>query len=44
MNNEITLGVLMFTAVVLFLVAVILVARARLVSSGALTISINNDP
>ena len=33
MNNEITLGVLMFTAVVLFLVAVILVARARLVSS-----------
>ncbi|MDB4001377.1 NADH:ubiquinone reductase (Na(+)-transporting) subunit F [Oceanospirillaceae bacterium] len=44
MNNEITLGVLMFTAVVLFLVAVILVARARLVSSGAVTISINNDP
>lgn len=44
MNNEITLGVLMFTAVVLSLVAIILVARAKLVSSGAVTISINNDP
>ena len=44
MNNEITLGVLMFTAVVLSLVAVILVARAQLVSSGAVTISINDDP
>jgi len=39
MNNEITLGVLMFTAVVLSLVAIILVARAQLVSSGAVTIS-----
>jgi len=29
MNNEITLGVLMFTAVVLSLVAIILVARAN---------------
>ena len=44
MNNEIALGVLMFTAVVLSLVAIILVARARLVSSGAVTISINDDP
>ena len=44
MNNEITLGVLMFTAVVLLLVAVILVARAQLVSSGVVTISINDDP
>ena len=44
MNNEITLGVLMFTAVVLSLVAIILVARAKLVSSGAVTISINDDP
>ena len=44
MNNEITLGVLMFTAVVLSLVAIILVARAQLVSSGAVTISINDDP
>ena len=44
MNNEITLGVLMFTAVVLLLVAIILVARAQLVSSGAVTISINDDP
>jgi Na+-transporting NADH:ubiquinone oxidoreductase subunit F len=44
MNNEIILGVLMFTAVVLALVAIILVARAQLVSSGAVTISINGDP
>ena len=34
----------MFTAVVLSLVAIILVARAQLVSSGAVTISINDDP
>ena len=44
MNNEITLGVLMFTAVVLSLVAIIMIARAQLVSSGAVTISINDDP
>ena len=44
MNNEITLGVLMFTAVVLSLVAIIIVARAQLVSSGAVTIFINDDP
>jgi len=44
MNNEIILGVLMFTAVVLSLVAIIMVARAQLVSSGAVTISINDDP
>lgn len=44
MYTEIFLGVLMFTAVVLGLVAVILVARARLVSSGAVTISVNDDP
>tara|TARA_B100000795_G_scaffold208889_1_gene162394 strand:+ start:600 stop:1829 length:1230 start_codon:yes stop_codon:yes gene_type:complete len=44
MNNEIILGVLMFTAVVLSLVAIIIVARAQLVSSGAVTISINDDP
>jgi Na+-transporting NADH:ubiquinone oxidoreductase subunit NqrF len=44
MNNEIILGVLMFTAVVLSLVAIIIVARAQLVSSGAVTIFINDDP
>lgn len=44
MNTEIILGVAMFTAVVLALVAIILVARSRLVSSGDVTISINDDP
>ncbi len=45
MNSEIIiLGVLMFTAVVLSLVAIILVARAKLVSSGEVTIEINDDP
>ncbi|MAY40831.1 MULTISPECIES: NADH:ubiquinone reductase (Na(+)-transporting) subunit F [unclassified Neptuniibacter] len=44
MNAEIVLGVVMFTAVVLALVAVILAARTKLVSSGDVTISINNDP
>ncbi|GGC02883.1 Na(+)-translocating NADH-quinone reductase subunit F [Marinobacterium zhoushanense] len=44
MNAEIILGVVMFTAVVLALVAVILAARARLVSSGSVTIEINHDP
>ncbi|OMH33702.1 NADH:ubiquinone reductase (Na(+)-transporting) subunit F [Motiliproteus sp. MSK22-1] len=41
---EIILGVIMFTAVVLALVAVILFARAKLVSSGDVTIDINGDP
>ncbi|MDP6967649.1 MAG: NADH:ubiquinone reductase (Na(+)-transporting) subunit F [Gammaproteobacteria bacterium] len=45
MNSEIIiLGVLMFTAVVLSLVAIILLARAKLVSSGEVTIEINDDP
>ena len=42
--TEIVLGVFMFTAMVLALVAVILSARAKLVSSGAVTIEINGDP
>ena len=41
---EIILGVIMFTTVVLALVAVILFARAKLVSSGDVTIEINGDP
>ncbi|MEK6231097.1 MAG: NADH:ubiquinone reductase (Na(+)-transporting) subunit F [Luteolibacter sp.] len=41
---EIFLGVATFTLVVLMLVAVILIARARLVQSGDVTISINDDP
>jgi Na+-transporting NADH:ubiquinone oxidoreductase subunit F len=42
--TEIVLGVFMFTAVVLALVAIILSARAKLVSSGEVTIEINGDP
>jgi Na+-transporting NADH:ubiquinone oxidoreductase subunit F len=41
---EITLGVTMFTFVVLTLVGVILVAKSRLVASGDITITINDDP
>ncbi|MGB0467606.1 MAG: NADH:ubiquinone reductase (Na(+)-transporting) subunit F [Pontibacterium sp.] len=44
MNAEIVLGVVMFTVVVLALVAVILAARSKLVSSGDVTININHDP
>ena len=40
--ETIALGVFMFTAVVLVLVAVILVARSQLVSSGAINIDIND--
>lgn len=36
-------GVLMFTAIIMSLVAVILLARARLVSSGKVTIHINDN-
>jgi Na+-transporting NADH:ubiquinone oxidoreductase subunit F len=43
-DTTILLGVGMFTATVLFLVAVILVARSRLVSSGDVVIDINDDP
>lgn len=42
--SEITLGVLMFTAIILALVVIILAARSRLVSTGAITIDINEDP
>ncbi|WP_406664241.1 NADH:ubiquinone reductase (Na(+)-transporting) subunit F [Gallaecimonas sp. GXIMD1310] len=41
---EIILGVVMFTLIVLALVVVILAARAKLVSSGDVTIIINDDP
>jgi Na+-transporting NADH:ubiquinone oxidoreductase subunit F len=43
MNIEITLGVVMFTVIVLALVAVILIARSKLVSSGDITIDINGE-
>lgn len=41
--NEILLSVGMFTAVILVLVTIILVARSRLVSAGAIKININNE-
>ncbi|UWN48442.1 Na(+)-translocating NADH-quinone reductase subunit F [Alcanivorax sp. ALC70] len=43
MSFEIILGVVMFTAIVLALVAVILAARSRLVISGDVHIDINGD-
>ena len=43
MNIEIILGVGMFTATVLSLVAVILIARSKLVSSGDVSIEINGE-
>ncbi|MCM2130989.1 NADH:ubiquinone reductase (Na(+)-transporting) subunit F [Larsenimonas rhizosphaerae] len=43
-STIILLGVVMFTVIVLGLVAVILMARSRLVSSGDVTIEINDDP
>tara|TARA_R110001583_G_scaffold26533_2_gene95495 strand:+ start:16870 stop:18105 length:1236 start_codon:yes stop_codon:yes gene_type:complete len=42
-NIEIFLGVAMFTIIVLALVVVILSAKAKLVSTGDITISINDD-
>ncbi|MAL98687.1 NADH:ubiquinone reductase (Na(+)-transporting) subunit F [Hydrocarboniclastica marina] len=44
MNTEIILGVVMFTVIVLSLVAIILAARSRLVSTGDVTIEVNDDP
>ncbi|MBK89119.1 MAG: NADH:ubiquinone reductase (Na(+)-transporting) subunit F [Gammaproteobacteria bacterium] len=44
MDTTVLLGVVMFTATVLSLVLVILFARSRLVSSGNVTIQINDDP
>jgi len=41
---EVALGVSMFTLVVLTLVGIILLAKSKLVASGEITISINNDP
>ena len=44
MNFEILFSVFMFTAIVLALVAIILAARSRLVSTGDVHIEINDDP
>lgn len=43
-NMTIILGVVMFTVVVLGLVAIILAARSKLVSTGDVTITINDNP
>ena len=42
--NVVTLGVVMFTVIVIGLVAVILMARSKLVSTGSVKITINHDP
>ena len=42
--TEIVLGVFMFTAVVLLLVFILMAARSKLVASGDVTITINDDP
>ncbi|MEM7096979.1 MAG: NADH:ubiquinone reductase (Na(+)-transporting) subunit F [Pseudomonadota bacterium] len=44
MDSTVILGVVMFTVTVLSLVGVILLARSRLVSTGDVTIHINDDP
>ncbi len=43
MSTEIILGVVLFTVIVLVLVAIIMSARAKLVNSGDVTIEINKD-
>ena len=44
MDLEIIFGVVMFTAIIMALVAIIVVARSQLVSSGAVHIEVNGDP
>ena len=44
MIGEIILSVSMFTGVIMMLVVVILTARKQLVSTGDVTIEINDDP
>ena len=44
MNITILLGVTMFTGIILILVAIILIARSKLVSTGDVHIEINSDP
>ena len=41
--SEVVLGIVLFTAIVLVLVFVILVARSKLVSTGSVTVLVNND-
>ena len=42
--QEVILGVVMFTLIVLALVVLILAAKSKLVSAGDVTISINDEP
>jgi len=42
--TEIVLGVVMFTAVILALIALLMAARSKLVATGDVTITINEDP
>lgn len=44
MEMTITLGIAMFTIIVLVLATLILVAKSKLVNSGDVTIEINNEP
>ena len=44
MATEIVLGILSFTVIVNIMVAIILLARSQLVSTGDVTIEINDDP
>ncbi len=44
LDSTILLGVMMFTAIVLFLVMLIVFARSQLVSTGDVTVQINDDP
>lgn len=43
MNTEIVLGVVLFTVIILVLVGIILAARAKLVSTGDVTIKLNGE-
>ena len=40
----ITLGVMMFTFMIVSLVGLLMVARRQLVSTGEVTITVNDDP
>lgn len=44
MDSNFIFGIIAFTALVLVLAVIILLAKSKLVDSGDITISINNDP
>ncbi|MGB5739616.1 MAG: 2Fe-2S iron-sulfur cluster-binding protein, partial [Woeseia sp.] len=41
--TEVALGIALFTAIIVLLVLIILAARARLVSTGTVTVVVNDD-